>query len=227
MRTIDKNTFLRGFKVLSNQSFDFFLGAGASISSGIHSGSDLVWQFKRELLSVSGKINGKKFQDLKIESNKKIIQSHFAEEDAKVSNSYSYYFEKCYPDPLVRQEFLANLVKDKKPSIGFMCLSTLVSKQKINTVWTTNFDDLIEKAISKLDISCQVVSPENAKSVQNYRNDIPTVVKLHGDFRYDALQNTDEELQQLEENLHNYFLQAATQRGLLVVGYSGSDESVL
>src|SRR5690606_32005265 len=125
------------------------------------------------------------------------------------------------------QEFLANVVKDKKPSIGFMCLSTLVSKQKINTVWTTNFDDLIEKAISKLDISCQVVSPENAKSVQNYRNDIPTVVKLHGDFRYDALQNTDEELQQLEENLHNYFLQAATQRGLLVVGYSGSDESVL
>ncbi|HQE54280.1 SIR2 family protein [Tenuifilum sp.] len=227
MQTIDKDTFLRGFKVLSNQSFDLFLGAGASISSGIHSGSDLVWHFKRELLSVSGKINGKKFQDLKVEANKKVIQSYFAEEDAKVTNHYSYYFEKCYPDPLVRQEFLTNLIKDKKPSIGFMCLSALVSKQKINTVWTTNFDDLIEKAISKLDISCQVVSPENAKSVQNYRNDIPTVVKLHGDFRYDALQNTDAELQHLEENLHNYFLQAATQRGLLVVGYSGGDESVL
>src|SRR5690606_32585662 len=92
MRRIDKDTFLRGFKVLSNQSFDLFLGAGASISSGIPSGSDLVWQFKRELLSVSGKINGKKLQDLKIESNKKIIQSYFAEEDAKVSNAYSYYF---------------------------------------------------------------------------------------------------------------------------------------
>ncbi|NMB00068.1 MAG: hypothetical protein GX971_00890, partial [Firmicutes bacterium] len=81
MRRIEKDTFLRGFKVLSNQSFDLFLGAGASISSGIPSGGDLVWQFKRELLSVSGKINGKKFQDLKIESNKKIIQSYFAEED--------------------------------------------------------------------------------------------------------------------------------------------------
>ena len=40
------------------------------------------------------------------------------------------------------------------------------------------------------------------------------------------MQNTDKELQQLEENLHNYFLQGATQRGLLVVDYSGSDESV-
>jgi len=184
MRRIDKDTFLRSFKVLSNQSFDMFLGAGASISSGIHSGSDLVWQFKRELLSVSGKINGKKFQDLKIESNKKIIQSYFAEEDAKVSNAYSYYFEKCYPDPLVRQEFLSKLVRDKKPSIGFMCLSALVEGKKVNTVWTTNFDDLIEKAITALNfLSCQVVSPDNARTVQNFRSDIPTVVKLHGDFR--------------------------------------------
>jgi len=227
MRRIDKDTFLRSFKVLSKQSFDLFLGAGASISSGIHSGSDLVLQFKRELLSVSGKINGKKFQDLKVESNKKIIQSYFAEEDARIPNQYSYYFEKCYPDALVRQEFLSSLVRDKKPSIGFMCLSALVGQKKLSTVWTTNFDDLIEKAISKMDISCQVVSPENAKSVQNFRSDIPTIVKLHGDFRYDALQNTDAELRKLEENLHNYFLEASIQRGLLVIGYSGSDESVL
>jgi uncharacterized protein YbaP (TraB family) len=41
------------------------------------------------------------------------------------------------------------------------------------------------------------------------------------------LQNTDEELQKLEDNLHRYFLDASAQRGLLVVGYSGSDESVL
>ncbi|MBK7968552.1 MAG: hypothetical protein IPK08_06235 [Bacteroidetes bacterium] len=71
MLKVNKDTFLRSFKVLSNQSFDLFLGAGASISSGIHSGNDLVWLFKRELLSTSGKISGKKFQDLKVEANKK------------------------------------------------------------------------------------------------------------------------------------------------------------
>ena len=63
MQRIDKDTFLRSFKVLSNQSFDLLRGAGASISSGIPSGSDLVWHFKREILSSSGKINGKMFQD--------------------------------------------------------------------------------------------------------------------------------------------------------------------
>ena len=229
MQKIDKDTFLRSFKVLSNQSFDLLLGAGASISSGIPSGSDLVWHFKREILSSSGKISGKKFQDLKIEDNKKIIQSYFAEKgESHIVNPYSHYFNECYPDPLVRKDFLTSLVRDKKPSVGFMCLSAMIEQQKINTVWTTNFDDLIEKAINGLNYkSCQIVSPDNASTVQQFKTDIPTVVKLHGDFRYDPLQNTDEELQKLEESLHQYFLDASTKRGLLVVGYSGSDESVL
>ena len=226
---IDKDTFLRSLKVLSNQSYDLFLGAGASISSGIPSGSELVWHFKREILSSSGKINGHKYHDLKVEENKRIIQSYIDEKGlTNIINPYSYYFNECYPDPIVRNEFLAGLVRDKKPSIGFLCLAALVEKLKFNVVWTANFDDLIEKAINGLNYkSCQIVSPENASSVQNYKTDIPTVVKLHGDFRYDSLQNTDQELQKLEVNLHNYFLDASTKRGLIVVGYSGTDESIM
>jgi hypothetical protein len=229
MFKINRDTFLRSFKVLSNNSFDLFLGSGASVNSGIPTGGDLVWHFKREILSSKGTINARKFTDLKIESNKRIIQSYFDERgDSKISNPYSHYFKECYPDPLVRKEFLTEIVRDKKPSIGFLCLSALVESSKFNVVWTTNFDDLIEKAISGLNYkSCQIVSPENASSVNNYRNDIPTVVKLHGDFRYDPLQNTDEELQKLESSLHEYFLNASSNRGLLVVGYSGSDESVM
>jgi len=229
MRKIDIDTFLRSFKVLSNQSFDLFLGSGASVNSGIPSGGDLVWHFKREILSSKKVINGKKFTDLKIEANKQIIQNYFDQRgDSNIANPYSHYFKECYPDSLVRKEFLSDLVRDKKPSIGFLCLSALVERQKFNMVWTTNFDDLIEKAITSLNYkSCQIVSPDNANSVQQFKSDIPTVVKLHGDFRYDPLQNTDEELQELEASLHTKFLDASTQKGLLVVGYSGSDKSVM
>ncbi len=229
MLKINRDTFLRSFKVLSNNSFDLFLGSGASVNSGIPTGGDLVWHFKREILSSKGTINARKFTDLKIESNKRIIQSYFDERgDSGISNPYSHYFKECYPDPLVRKEFLTEIVRDKKPSIGFLCLSALVESLKFNVVWTTNFDDLIEKAISGLNYkSCQIVSPENSSSVSNYRSDIPTVVKLHGDFRYDPLQNTDEELQKLEDSLHKYFLNASYNKGLLVVGYSGSDESIM
>lgn len=229
MRKLDRDTFIRSFKVLSNQSFDLFLGSGASVNSGIPSGGELVWHFKREILNSKRIINGKKFTDLKIEANKQIIQNYFDQEgDSNIVNPYSHYFKECYPDSLVRKEFLSDLVRDKKPSIGFLCLSALVERQKFNVVWTTNFDDLIEKAITALNYkSCQIVSPDNASSVQQFNSDIPTVVKLHGDFRYDPLQNTDEELQELEASLHTKFLDASTQKGLLVVGYSGSDKSVM
>ncbi|WP_026808685.1 SIR2 family protein [Arenibacter latericius] len=229
MRKIDRDTFIRSFKVLSDQSFDLFLGSGASVNSGIPSGGDLVWHFKREILSSKKIINGKKFTDLKIEANKQIIQNYFEQRgDSNIANPYSHYFKECYPDSLVRKEFLTDLVRDKKPSIGFLCLSALVERQKFNVVWTTNFDDLIEKAITALNYrSCQIVSPDNASSVQQFNSDIPTVVKLHGDFRYDPLQNTDEELQELEASLHTKLLNASTQKGLLVVGYSGSDKSVM
>ncbi|NPA44344.1 MAG: hypothetical protein GXO49_02315, partial [Chlorobi bacterium] len=223
---IKKDKFLRSFKVQNKHSFDIFLGSGASVASGIPSGRELVLHFKREILISQGKIDAKKFSDLKIESNKKEIEKHF--DDSKIENPYSYYFEEFLEHPEDRRDFLTRLIKDKKPSIGFLCLAALVEQSKIDTVWTTNFDDLIEKAIHSLNYqSCQIVSPENAGSVKNFRKDIPTIVKLHGDFRYDALQNTDDELQQLEENLHNYFIESATKKGLLVIGYSGSDKSVM
>jgi NAD-dependent SIR2 family protein deacetylase len=226
MITIDKDKFLRSFKIQNKQSFDLFLGSGASVSSGIPTGRELVLHFKREILISQGIIDFKKNSDLKIESIRNEIEKHFC--DDKITNPYSHYFEEYLQYAEDRRDFLTDLVKNKKPSIGFLCLSSLVEQQKINTVWTTNFDDLIEKSISTLNYqSCTIISPENASSVDNFRLDIPRVVKLHGDFRYDTLQNTDDELQKLEENLHNYFIKSASKKGLLMIGYSGSDNSVM
>lgn len=229
MITIDKTVFLRSFKVIPQNSFDLFLGSGASVSAGIPSGGELIWYFKREILSVEGKIDGKKVKDLKVESNRKLIQSFFdVNTESEIENLYSYYFELCYPDSQVREDFLTGIIKDKKPSIGHLCVSALIQGKKLNTIWTTNFDDLVEKAISSMDgLSCSVISTKDSKSVSGFRNDIPKVVKLHGDFRYDKLQNTDSELQKLEDSLHNQFVSNCQQKGLIVIGYSGYDKSVL
>ncbi len=226
MIIIEKDKFLRSFKVQAKHSFDVFLGSGASVSSGIPTGGDLILHFKREILTSQGKINAKKYSDLKIESIRKEIEKHF--DDTGIKNSYSHYFEEYLGYAEDRRDFLTQLIKHKKPSIGFLCLAALVKQERINTLWTTNFDDLIEKAITSLEYqSCSIVSPDNANSVNNFRTDIPTVVKLHGDFRYDALQNTDSELQKLEDSLHSYFINSASEKGLLVIGYSGSDNSVM
>ena len=49
MKTIDTNTFVNSFKVKPDKSMSFLLGAGASISSNIPSGGQMVWDFKRTL----------------------------------------------------------------------------------------------------------------------------------------------------------------------------------
>ena len=55
----------------------------------------------------------------------------------------------------------------------------------------------------------------------------PKIIKLHGDFLYDNIKNTLRELETLESNTQAKFLQFAQEYGLVVVGYSGRDRSVM
>lgn len=90
-KIIDKSVFLRAFKVIPQNSFDIFLGSGASIAAGIPSGGELVWHFKREILIGENKIDAKRIADLKIDSNKRLIQNFFnTEEEKSIKNLYSH-----------------------------------------------------------------------------------------------------------------------------------------
>ena len=46
---IDFDAFLRSFKQNRDSSFAFLLGAGASITSGIQSAEDCVWDWKKQI----------------------------------------------------------------------------------------------------------------------------------------------------------------------------------
>lgn len=47
---ISQKQLIRNFSVMADGEVDFFLGAGASIASGIPTGSDLIWEFKRSFV---------------------------------------------------------------------------------------------------------------------------------------------------------------------------------
>jgi hypothetical protein len=52
-------------------------------------------------------------------------------------------------------------------------------------------------------------------------------VSLHGDYRYDELKNTAEELQEQEDQLRDALVREIENSTLVVLGYSGRDESVM
>jgi NAD-dependent SIR2 family protein deacetylase len=232
MTIIDRRDFLRSFEVRPNGSLNFLLGAGASVQANIPTAGTLIWLFKRKLYCEANNVREEKFKDLESERNRNIIQDYFELKGGFPSlyshDEYSFYFEKCYPNSIDRKAFIQRIVQGKNPSIGHKCLGVLFDTKKVNHIWTTNFDELIESGIKSINNASnfETISEDTKHQLGNL-NKLQRVVKLHGDYRYDKLKNTSNELQSLENDLNKYFANIQSQSGLIVLGYSGNDKSVL
>ena len=230
---LTQEQFIRNFSVMANGEVDFFLGAGASIASGIPTGGDLIWEFKRILFCSECGISTEKYKDLALPSTQRMLQEYFDKKggypEQYAPEEYSFYFEQCYSDPLARKRFIESIVSDREPSIGYLCLAEAVAQGKVKNVWTTNFDPLLENALHRLHPTNNtlVCSEANRDSVRLLNPQYPVIGKLHGDYRYDWLRNTDDELQQLEEKLKEYATSQLADKQLVVIGYSGNDESIM
>ena len=228
----DPTSFIRNF--LLNRDIDFFLGSGASLLAGIPSGQNLVWQFKKEIYCSENNVSRELFKDLQSERSRIKLQDYFDSLDGfpkrGSKEEYSFYFEKCYDNTLARNAYIQKRVANVEPTRGHLCLANLFINNEVKNIWTTNFDELIEVGIKTLSpqYSFNVVSSIQKDSIsQIANNNFQNVIKLHGDYRYDSIQNTEQELQNLENQLSNLFYQNLMNRGLVVIGYAGNDDSVM
>ncbi len=230
---IELDTFLNRFEVRPKGSYAAFLGSGCSVQSGIPTGGRLVWEFKRRLYCSHHKVSAESLRDLESSENQLTIQNFIQDKKltpAAGQSDYSYYFEKCFPTSEDRKYYIQTLVRDAVPSIGHRCLGRIFVEGQIDNVFTTNFDELIEAGIykSKVGHSFLVLSPEKQHLLDNLsKSSLSRVTKLHGDYRYDSLQNTSEELKSLNNKLGDFVVETAKTKGILFCGYSGADESIL
>lgn len=230
---LTQEQFIRNYSVMANGEVDFFLGAGASIASGIPTGGDLIWEFKRNIYCSECGISVEKYRDIALPSTRAMLQLYFDKKGTYpaqyASNEYSYYFEQCYSDPLARKRFIEALVAEHVPSLGYLCMAEAIEREKIKNVWTTNFDSLLENAIHTLYPRSNILifSEANKHSANIFNPAFPVIGKLHGDYRYDWLKNTEDELQQLEKRTKSCAVNQLMNKQLVVVGYSGNDESIM
>ena len=231
MRTINQATLIRYLSVMNNGEIDFFLGSGASAQAGIPTGGTMIWDFKRELHCTENNISKDLFKDLNAEITCKTLQTYF---DAQGSHpalnapeEYAHYFELCHPTAIARERYIQSKVNNILPSIGHLCLGDLFIKKKVVNVWTTNFDELVEAGIKTLapHHSFNVYSSVNKSAAPS--NAFSSVIKLHGDYRYDHIKNTSNELQNIETSMQKAFSESLVNKGLVTIGYSGSDESIM
>ncbi|MBD5447344.1 MAG: hypothetical protein HDR32_06300 [Treponema sp.] len=215
------------------ENIDFFLGAGASIESGIPSGHDIVWMLKRELYCSEERKDSSLYENLQSQSIRDELQKYFdskGDYPAKNSdNEYSFYFEKCFPKIEERDAFIRNLIKDKKPSFGYKNLGRVLVSNFSKTVWTTNFDNLISVGLKDIgEIDIREYSNDRPPEISKLRDEeYPTICHLHGDIKYDHTKNTATELDNLDSSMEECFKHVLTKKALFVIGYSGIDNSIM
>lgn len=214
----------------------WFLGAGASAAAGIPTAYHLIWQFKRRLYCAAERVSVKSCEDLSNPSTQTRLQRYFDRfgryPKPDSPEEYAAYFEAAYPDAGDRRTIIDQYVRDATPSFGHAVLAALLSIGKARIVWTTNLDKLVEDAsIKVLGSTGRLVaaSLDNAQVALQAINDgrWPIVGKLHGDFQSRRLKNTSDELRSQDAELRRALVESCRRFGLVVVGYSGRDESVM
>ncbi len=214
----------------------WFLGAGVSASSGIPTAGDMIWEFKQRLFVTQRKASPRTVADLSdpnIRSKLQLfIDSLVEAPGAGSADEYAVLFEKVYPAESDRRTYIDAKVKGGKPSYGHIALATLMKAGMIRLVWTTNFDPLVADACAKVYdgtgyLTTISLGEPDVAAQAILENRWPIEVKIHGDFRSRRLKNTSEELRLQDERLRQIMVDCCRRSGLIVVGYSGRDSSVM
>ncbi len=215
--------FVQEFKSVSvgpyPRKFCFVLGAGASKTSGIKTGEELVDIWDRELATRNP------------ESHVQWKQEH-AIDDANKYSFYSQYYEKRFEKDNGNRyrdgyNFLETMMDRAHPSCGYVHLALLMAKTMHNVVITTNFDHLTEDCLVQyaqtmpMAIGHEQLAPYAAQQITR-----PTVIKIHRDLLLNPINKT-EELNRLHENWEKVLDSIFSVYHPVFIGYAGNDNSVM
>ncbi len=217
----------------------WLLGAGASASAGIKTAWHMIWEFKRTIYCLERKVAESRIPTLLDDSTRALIQSVLDQTKrypaAETTEEYSAYFEKVRPSADDRQKYIQEQVRQGIPSRGHAGLAALMLAGQTKLVWTTNFDKMVEQAYGDLHRFSSnggellTIALNNADEARRGLNEssFPMLVKLHGDYQSKKLMNTTDELKAQDVEMRSALTRACGQFGLIVVGYSGRDDSIM
>jgi hypothetical protein len=229
------DALVRSVTVNSGTPHSLFLGAGASISSGVRSAAECIWDWKHQIfLSNLEPELVPHYKELSLPSVRRAVQrwldsqggERFPAEGAP--KEYSCYAELAHPIASDRAAYFRNLVAGIEPGPGYRLLCLLAKAGVFRSVWTTNFDNLTPKAAVRAGLDVYEVSEDSAARIHKPAPPNALLhVSFHGDHRYDALRNTNQELQEQNAVLADALRTAVASEPMIVVGYSGRDRSVM
>lgn len=146
---LEFDEFVRSIKQNMDTKFSMFLGAGASVESGVPSAGECIWEWKRDIFISKNPVLAETHNNIKSEQVKRSIQNWLDNQgiypQLNSEEEYSKYIEAAYKIADDRRKYFQHLIEEKSPSLGYHIIALLAENEIVKSVWTTNFDGLMLK----------------------------------------------------------------------------------
>ena len=206
------------------QRYALLLGSGVSTGAGIPTG----WQITLDLVAKLAAASNESFGG----DPEAWYRGRYGEPP-----NYSRLLDDLAKTPDDRQALLRSYIEpgendaeagSKLPTAAHHAIASLVQGGFINVIITTNFDRLLERALTDAGIEPVVLSTSEQVSGALPPHQTPcTILKLHGDYLNSAIRNTEDELDHYPEPIDRLLDRIIDDYGLIICGWSGEWDTAL
>src|SRR5580704_16301380 len=129
------DAFVRSVGVRRKTPHALFLGAGASITSGVPSAQACIWEWKRDLFVTNNPGLEHQFAELSLPSVQQRIQQwldrqgDYPKEGA--AGEYGFYIRQCFPIADDRRAYFQEKGRSARPHVGYQLLCHLAQADLI------------------------------------------------------------------------------------------------
>jgi len=117
---------------------------------------------------------------------------------------------------------------EKTPTEAHESIAWLVDNGYIDVILTTNFDQLLERALRDRGVNPVVISgEESARGAEPLQHQDAVVVKVNGDYKQTNVKNLSSELESYSEPVQQIIDRVFQEYGLIVCGWSGEYDTRL
>jgi hypothetical protein len=209
------------------RSFALLIGSGVSRSSHICTGWDIALHFcaVEEQFSNDKRSPGESLDD-------------WYRRTTRREPDYAHFLEQHFDTHAERQQFLEaqltkvttphGLIESAQPAAAHHAIAALVEYGLIKIIITTNFDRLLEDALSARGIAINVITSAAAIArQQSYKHADVTLIKVHGDYKEIATRNTVQELEEYEPPMEALLIDILKDYGCIACGWSSLYDKAL
>lgn len=208
----------------------FFLGAGASVKSGIPTAGMLVDTIAKFAYCKFNNRNPDDPNLMRSDWIRWLEKQSWFRMDVPTADLYPQAVEHLLLPQSYRKEFFQRIMKpDVPPSDGYSRLSHLLARRLVRTILTTNFDELVVQTAKQTPtirhIEEIVTHSDHVLFSTNPQH--PQIVYLHGSVSHYTDRNLIKETMELDSNLVTLLQPLLRDHPLVVIGYRGTEPSIM